>query len=1293
MRRLVVITALFFAVALAPTAKWVGARPVDGAPELGPSGRSDVAQIDPADFAAACDTVNPYYAVTNLGPTRDRVDAAEAAVIVFNDTAADEPSSGTTIATRDQLGSVFGLAYDHVRGQLYAGAYLRRSSAFGPGGPGQVYRIDAASGAVTPFVSLPNGVNVHDLGRDDDEGAAEYVGKIGLGDLEVDPTASTLFVANAFDSRIYRVSLPDGAIIDSFRHGATDVPWRRNARLFGLAYRDGWLFHGVVDSMEDANQPGELAAVVHRSRPDGSAMEEVLRVPLDYDRTVPWRPWDWDPRRPLRSLPQGRLPFAQPMLVDIAFDADGAMILGLRDRVTDMMLPAHVIGNLYGAGDLLLAPPDGDRWARPTAFDYFRDSFAREESLWGTVASAPGLNVTVVTAQGPVNASDAGVVWLDNANGGLISRERLAPLTDAVYPDGSVGLGDVEALCGAETTIDPGVPATATAVAATGTAQARGTATSVAATQTAAPQLTPGSPKEEIDGYCGTDNPYIATTCFSTIDFLGLGVDVPAVVAFHDTPDDARPLLLAPLRSVGAVWGLAFASRERAVYAAAMHKRLTRFGPGGPGAIYRIDLESGSITTIAQVPDPGMDTHDTAIPMTGDYDARDWAGKMSLGDLDISEDESELYVVNLHDRRIYRIGLPSGSVLGGFDHGAAGETWAEDARPFGLAVHEGRVYHGVVNSAERSRMPGELAGYVYSSLPDGSDMRLEASWPLSYPRGVVRLQGVIQFPGIHDVPIEWLPWKNGYNDVSDGKVRMAVYPQPLIGDLEFDPQGNLVVGMKDRHGDAALAIQVQVGASIRKPGIEFGDLLFGALGGTATPGTPVGPGSPRWSVVPLPEHFSDRTSLADESAMGGLARLKPGGEIVASALWPQSGPSGGITNNQLTELRALWYDSASGNPLRQERACEAWYFAVPNTTPGAVTTPGGSSTPGTSGTPGKPGATSTPGTPGTPPASPLPGVASPTSAPQLTPAPPAEALVAGARTDGAAGAARAAGAPGAAPKLVETPYSPQHSEWYPSNSIGDLELLCGPTPTRTATPPPTPTRTPTTTRTPTATPTVTPSPTPTRVPEPIYLPLLVGDRCDPTYQHVDVVLVIDASTTMLEDTRAGRPKIDAAREAASLFIDHMKLPGDQAAIVSFNVSARTEIGLTGDAAALRRALSRIENQEFTRIDLGLQEAHRLVLGSGHIEGNTPAVVMLTDGRSNPVPVQQAIDAATALKRDGVRLFTVGLGDDIEFDALRLMASRPEDFRYAPDGEDLGPIYRQIAYEIPCPPRVYWPYRR
>jgi hypothetical protein len=56
---------------------------------------------------------------------------------------------------------------------------------------------------------------------------------------------------------------------------------------------------------------------------------------------------------------------------------------------------------------------------------------------------------------------------------------------------------------------------------------------------------------------------------------------------------------------------------------------------------------------------------------------------------------------------------------------------------------------------------------------------------------------------------------------------------------------------------------------------------------------------------------------------------------------------------------------------------------------------------------------------------------------------------------------------------------------------------------------------------------------------------------------------------------------------------------------------------------------------------------------------------------------------------GVTVFTIGLGSELERDALRSMASRPRDFYEAPDGEDLAAIYAQIAVEIPCPPSRWW----
>jgi len=92
---------------------------------------------------------------------------------------------------------------------------------------------------------------------------------------------------------------------------------------------------------------------------------------------------------------------------------------------------------------------------------------------------------------------------------------------------------------------------------------------------------------------------------------------------------------------------------------------------------------------------------------------------------------------------------------------------------------------------------------------------------------------------------------------------------------------------------------------------------------------------------------------------------------------------------------------------------------------------------------------------------------------------------------------------------------------------------CAPTatPTPTASATPTPTSAPPDTATPR--PTATPTPTATRAPRPIYLPVTLGEpACEPGRQRIDAALVLDASTSMAEPTRAGRRKIEAALEAA-----------------------------------------------------------------------------------------------------------------------------------------------------------------
>jgi len=702
------------------------------------------------------------------------------------------------------------------------------------------------------------------------------------------------------------------------------------------------------------------------------------------------------------------------------------------------------------------------------------------------------------------------------------------------------------------------------------------------ATGTPSRQAQSGLPLDAFAAACETGNPFMVMSCGTQI------------MVFQDTPLDRPHYALlptsgAPGSGVGALWGLAYSAREQAIYAAASHRRGQAFGPGGPGAIVRIDLATAGVTQPITVPNAGRDRHQPSA-RGSDASATNFAGKTSLGDIDLNDVETELFAVNLEDRRIYRFEVPSGRLIGSFPSGGADEPWAEDARPWGLAVRAGVVYHGVVNSAESNiGWRRDIGGRVYASKPDGSDMRLVYAFPLDGDRPRIQTTS-------GGSRTDWLHWR-----AVGANIAQVVRPMPILSDLAFDNAGGLVIGLKDRFGDMG-------------GGPALGDLLYAP---------PAGEG---WGDV-APEHFEKRFDLRRSWPQGGIAAISVSDTIGTSATTYRQGGIRTIVWQQ----EHLWYQGGAAEATADERGC--------------VVTPG----------------------------QPL------------------------ARRPG-----RALAAP------LARPVADNGEEvLFLALAPGDVELLCAPTVYPTLTPSPTPlisptpsaTRTPSPTRTSTTAPTATPSPTttpsPTRVPGPVYLPIAVSEPpCLPVRPILDVILILDASTSMADLTRAGRPKIDAAVDAARDFVARLALApdGDHAALVAFNVAATLEAPLTADRAVLDAALDSIALAQFTRIDLGLDAAVAELASTRRRAGATAAVVLLTDGRSNPVPVSEAERAAEAVKATGARLFTIGLGQDLDADVLLRMASRPADYFEAPDGEDLAAIYQAISAALPCPPYPHWPAR-
>jgi Mg-chelatase subunit ChlD len=479
----------------------------------GPLG--DAAALVPAaPAAAALQDTQPICAPENPGLAtslfvRGTSFGNEPAVISFRDS--PDNTSVRPLASVRQVGAVYGLAYDARSAVLFAGAFFKRNSPFGPLGNGGLYAIDLQNGNVSRLGRVPSaGNDMHDRQNDyqpDDRGRA-YAGKSALGDLELSEDGRELLVVNLADRRIHRVSVADGSEVGAFANGAAAEPWRDDARPFALAVRAGWVFHSVTRTAQASQDQEDLAVYVYASRIDGSEMRRVAEIPLTYDRGRHrrWGPW---PRKDDDDWLTVEHP--QPLAADIAFDFSGAMILGIRDRFIDTG-PSIVQMYRVAPGDILRLAPAGDMtWALDvSAPEYYTgDDLTgwHDEIAIGALAVLPERDVVVVTAIDPlrtyhegarlVGSISAGALWLDNSSGGDMAREELMfnSLRHAGPFGKANGLGDVEVLCVGPTATTTSVPPTDTPTptpTATATATANATASSTAtATGTATPMAVP----------------------------------------------------------------------------------------------------------------------------------------------------------------------------------------------------------------------------------------------------------------------------------------------------------------------------------------------------------------------------------------------------------------------------------------------------------------------------------------------------------------------------------------------------------------------------------------------------------------------------------------------------------------------------------------------------------------------------------------------------------------------------------------------------------------------------------
>ncbi len=258
----------------------------------------------------------------------------------------------------------------------------------------------------------------------------------------------------------------------------------------------------------------------------------------------------------------------------------------------------------------------------------------------------------------------------------------------------------------------------------------------------------------------------------------------------QDTIASNRTILTVH-NDTGAVWGLAWKKDSKELFMAAA---LRRYVPlkGDAGAIYKVDTQNENsvslFTTIPEVTDTATNTviGNRTYGENEDGEIVEYVGRQGLGDLDISEDNSRLYTVNLLKKELVTIDANSGDILANtvIPNPYDTECPTADVRPWALKVMGGKVYVGSICESKIEDGVGtaiqEYTGASFYTIARGNS--------LEYLKPKVYLGGTND--GASDM--------DQYHNWSSLTVYNR-YRAPMFTDLEFDNKGNIVLGYADRY--------------------------------------------------------------------------------------------------------------------------------------------------------------------------------------------------------------------------------------------------------------------------------------------------------------------------------------------------------------------------------------------------------------------------------------------------------------------------------------------------------------
>lgn len=467
----------------------------------------------------------------------------------------------------------------------------------------------------------------------------------------------------------------------------------------------------------------------------------------------------------------------------------------------------------------------------------------------------------------------------------------------------------------------------------------------------------------------------LAVSCFENGDGTGSNNTSPAFVTwdYDATATDNKISMGITIADVGSTWGQAYQRETQYAFKSTFLKRHVGI-LDGPGYVYVSEhttpasptmvtsfnlqgvvpanggssIDLGSVCRDATCANNAGNTGIAADYVLGsnptnpntDLDAFGKVGVIGFGDIDLTQDEQKLFLVNLHQRALISIDVSDASNLPGAVNQHPVEslsgypscaTNSGTMRPFALDFKDGVGYLGTTCDAAVSQNAADLAVYVLAFDPSNVAAGFTTFYSLT-DLTYTRANSAYYNPS-HLVSVDWAAWANSWADTGHIVPTSAVptgYAQPIFSDIEFDDSGNLILTLMDRfahqggnHNATPVSGNTDPYIRTRNHGDTIRACWTGStfeLEGTGSCSASVVDNRGGQGVSNTGFEFFDDVPSDDrnEATLGALA-VRPGsGEIIAPAydpfpinLRPQD-PNSYFTNgiyffDDQTGLRTDWY--------------------------------------------------------------------------------------------------------------------------------------------------------------------------------------------------------------------------------------------------------------------------------------------------------------------------------------------------------------------------------------------------